>query len=216
MKSPANAQDLGKYGGPVTLEVFSGAIATICGMGFIWPQVFRIYRRHSIEGLSATTVLVGLVNPIFWTVFGYSTGRTLAVFANSNVGIAFVLIAFQMARRRGINPVLAVALFVSTVVYCLVMNEVSPYVVGVSGLIVSTPMFLPQLWTAVRKSELYGVSAWSNVLFSVQCVFWLVYGLEVKEWLYIYPNAILLPCGVIIAWRVIRSRRVPLAAAANH
>ena len=200
----------------MTLEAFSGSIATICGMGFIWPQVFRIYRRHSIEGLSATTVLVGLVNPIFWTVFGYSTGRTLAVFANSNVGIAFVLIAFQMARRKGINPVLAVALFVSTVVYCLVMNEVSPYVVGVSGLIVSTPMFLPQLWTAVRKSELYGVSAWSNVLFSVQCVFWLVYGLEVKEWLYIYPNAILLPCGVIIAWRVIRSRRVPLAAAANH
>jgi uncharacterized protein with PQ loop repeat len=140
----------------VNLEVISGTIATMCGMAFIWPQVFRIYRHRTVEGLSAPTVLVG---------------------------------------------------FVATVVYCLVMNEISPYVVGVTGLVVSTPMFLPQLWKAVRTSELHGVSAWANLIFSVQCAFWVVYGIEVEEWLYIYPNAILLPCGLIIAWRVIRSRR---------
>jgi uncharacterized protein with PQ loop repeat len=191
----------------VNLEVISGTIATMCGMAFIWPQVFRIYRHRTVEGLSAPTVLVGLINPVFWTVFGYSTGRTLAVFANGNVGIAFILIALQMSRKNAINPLVAASMFVATVVYCLVMNEISPYVVGVTGLVVSTPMFLPQLWKAVRTSELYGVSAWANLIFSVQCAFWVVYGIEVEEWLYIYPNAILLPCGLIIAWRVIRSRR---------
>jgi len=200
----------------VTLEAISGAIATMCGMAFIWPQVFRIFRYRTVEGLSATTVLVGLVNPVFWTVFGYSTGRSLAVFANTNVGLAFVLIAFQMARMRAINPRVAVAMFVSTVAYCLIMNEISPYVVGVTGLIVSTPMFLPQLWKAIRTRELYGVSVWANLLFSVQCIFWVLYGIEVEEWLYIYPNAVLLPCGVIIAWRVVRSRRLPLVDVASR
>jgi uncharacterized protein with PQ loop repeat len=200
----------------VTLEAISGAIATMCGMAFIWPQVFRIYRYHTVEGLSATTVLVGLVNPIFWTVFGYSTGRSLAVFANSNVGLAFVLIAFQMARRKAINPIVASVMFVSTVIYCVVMNQISPYVVGVTGLVVSTPMFLPQLWKAVRTNHLYGVSVWSNLLFSIQCGFWVVYGIEVEEWLYIYPNAVLLPCGIVIAWKVVRSRRVLEGDVANR
>lgn len=200
----------------MTLEAISGAIATMCGMAFIWPQVFRIYRYHTVEGLSAATVLVGLVNPIFWTVFGYSTGRSLAVFANSNVGLAFVLIAFQMARRKAINPIVASVMFVSTVIYCVVMNQISPYVVGVTGLVVSTPMFLPQLWKAVRTNHLYGVSVWSNLLFSIQCGFWVVYGIEVGEWLYIYPNAVLLPCGIVIAWKVVRSRRVLVAEVANR
>jgi uncharacterized protein with PQ loop repeat len=185
-------------------------------MAFIWPQVFRIYRRQSVEGLSATTVLIGLVNPVFWTVFGYSTGRSLAVFANANVGFAFVLIAVQMARMKKVNPFIAVVMFASTVIYCLVMNQISPYVVGVTGLVVSTPMFVPQLWKAIRTRHLYGVSVWSNLLFSIQCGFWVVYGIEVEEWLYIFPNAVLLPCGVIIAWRVMRSRRVFAGVAEDH
>ena len=201
---------------PVTLEAISGLVATACGMAFIWPQVFRIYRRQSVEGLSATTVLIGLVNPVFWTVFGYSTGRSLAVFANTNVGLAFILIVIRMSRMKAVNPFVAGAMFVSTVIYCLVMNQISPYVVGVTGLVVSTPMFLPQLWKAVRTQQLYGVSIWSNLLFSVQCGFWVVYGIEVEEWLYIYPNAILLPCGVVIAWRVVRSRRLSAGAAEGH
>lgn len=185
-------------------------------MAFVWPQVFRIYRRRSVEGLSATTVLIGLINPVFWTVFGYSTGRTLAVFANGNVGCAFILIALRMVRMKALNPTIAVSMFVTTVAYCIVMNYVSPYVVGVTGLLVSTPMFLPQLWKAIRTRELYGVSVWSNLLFSVQCGFWVVYGIEVEEWLYIYPNAILLPCGVIIAWRVMGSRRSTPAVVEDH
>jgi len=200
----------------MTLEAISGAIATMCGMAFIWPQVFRIYRRRSVEGLSAITVLVGLINPVFWTVFSYSTGRSLAVFANTNVGLAFILIALQMAHKRAINPLVAVVMFVSTVSYCLVMNKISPYIVGVTGLVVSTPMFLPQLWKVVRTRELYGVSVWSNLLFSIQCGFWVVYGVEVEEWLYIYPNAVLMPCGAIIAWRVIRSRRLSAAEVSSR
>lgn len=201
----------------MTLEAISGAIATACGMAFIWPQVFRIYRHRTVEGLSAPTVLVGLINPVFWTVFGYSTGRSLAVFANGNVGIAFILIALQMSRKKAINPLVAVSMFVATMVYCLVMNGISPYVVGVTGLLVSTPMFLPQLWKAVRTRELYGVSAWANIIFSVQCAFWVVYGIEVEEWLYIYPNAVLFPCGLIIAWRVIHSRRtIPVGVAGRR
>lgn len=200
----------------MSLEAITGAIATVCGMAFIWPQVFRIYRHHTVEGLSAATVLVGLINPVFWTVFGYSTGRSLAVFANTNVGLAFILIAFQMARKGVINPRVAVGMFGFTVVFCLIMNEISPYVVGVTGLIVSTPMFLPQLWKAVRSPNMYGVSVWSNLLFSVQCGFWVVYGIEVDEWLYIYPNAVLVPCGAIIAWRVVRSRRLPRAEVASR
>lgn len=200
----------------MTLESISGLIATACGMAFIWPQVVRIYRRRSVEGLSATTVLIGLVNPVLWTAFGYATGRSLAVFANTNVGIAFILIAVRMAQMKAVNPFVAAAMFVSTVVYCLVMNQISPYVVGVTGLVVSTPMFVPQLWKAIRTRHLYGVSVWSNLLFSVQCCFWVVYGIEVEEWLYIYPNAILLPCGVIIAWRVIRSRRLSAGAVEDH
>ncbi len=200
----------------MTLEAISGSIATLCGIAFIWPQVIRIYQRQTVEGLSATTVLVGLINSVFWTVFGYSTGRSLAVFANANVGLAFVLIALQMARRKAINPIVASVMFVSTLIYCVVMNQISPYVVGVTGLVASTPMFLPQLWKAIRTNNLYGVSVWSNLLFSVQCGFWVVYGVEVGEWLYIYPNAVLLPCGIVIAWKVVRSRRLPEVEVANR
>ncbi|MFZ9402000.1 MAG: hypothetical protein ACO27I_04665 [Ilumatobacteraceae bacterium] len=96
------------------------------------------------------------------------------------------------------------------------MNLISPYVVGVTGLLVSTPMFLPQLWKAIRTQRLYGVSVWSNLLFSIQCGFWVAYGIEVEEWLYIYPNAILLPCGVIIAWKVIGSRRLTPAVSEDR
>lgn len=185
-------------------------------MAFIWPQVLRSYRHKTVEGLSSTTVLVGLINPVFWTIFGYSTGRSIAVFANMNVGFAFFLITIKMVRMKVVNPVIATTMLTATIVYCLIMNSISPYIVGVTGLIVSTPMFLPQLSKAFRTEQLYGVSIWSNLLFSIQCEFWVVYGVEVQEWLYIYPNAFLVPCSLIIAWRVWHSCRSFEAQNAGH
>lgn len=200
----------------MTLESISGLIATSCGMAFIWPQVLRSYRRKTVEGLSSTTVLVGLINPVFWTIFGYSTGRSIAVFANMNVGLAFFLITIKMVRMKIVNPVLAMTMLTATIIFCLIMNSISPYIVGVTGLVISTPMFLPQLLKAFRTDQLYGVSIWSNLLFSIQCGFWVVYGVEVQEWLYIYPNAFLVPCGLIIAWKVWHSRRSFEAQNAGH
>lgn len=191
----------------MTLESVSGVIATACGAAFVWPQVVRVYRRKTTQGLSAATVVIGLINPVFWTVFGYSTGRTIAVFANTHVGIAFMLIAAKLVRAGELRARLVLAMFAGTVAYCLSANSISPQIVGVTGLFVSTPSFLPQLWRALRSRDLYGVSIWSNVLFAAQCLFWTIYGVEVREPLYIYPNAFLLPCALVIAWQVWRSRR---------
>lgn len=201
------------YSWSVSLEFISGVIATTSGAAFLWPQVFRAYRRRSVQGLSPASNVVGLVGSVFWTVFGYSTGRSIAVIANVNVGVALALITVMLVRARVLNPYIPVVSFISTLAYCVTMSTISPQIVGITGLIVSTPAFLPQMWRAIRTKHLYGVSVWANMLFAVQCTFWVIYGIEVQEWLYIYPNAFLIPCALVIAWKVRQSRKTALTFA---
>jgi hypothetical protein len=78
--------------------------------GNLWPS------GHSLwHGLHLATGIPYLSKPVSGRVFGYSTGRSLAVFANTSVGLAFILIVIRMSRMKAVNPFVAGAMFVSTV-----------------------------------------------------------------------------------------------------
>lgn len=190
----------------VTLGEVAGVISTLLGVSFIWPQVVRVYRRHSVEGLSVSANLASVSGAILWTVFGAATGRAIAVVANVAVGVGLVLITVMFVRHRAITAPGAMAVVVITSVVSGALVPFSAHAVGVLGLIVSTPAILPQLWRTFTSPGLYGVSVSANLLLCATAVGWFIYGIEVAEPLYVYPNALLVPCTLVIAVRARQSR----------
>jgi len=88
-------------------------------------------------------------------------------------------------------------------------------VVGVAGVLVGTPAIVPQAWRAARSQRLFGVSTMSYVLLSLMGLGWFTHGYAIGDPVVSYPNLILIPCAMIIAWKAWRSRNAAVREAAT-
>jgi uncharacterized protein with PQ loop repeat len=185
----------------VTLGAVAGVVSTLLGIAFVWPQVFRVHRERSVEGLSLSTNLANVSGAILWTVFGLASGRTIAFVANVSVGIGLVMITAMFVRQRVVTMAKTMIVIVGTMATCGLLLAFSTRAIGVIGLVVSSLAILPQLWRALTSVQLHGVSVSANLLLCATAIGWFIYGLEVAEPLYVYPNGILVPCTLAIALR---------------
>jgi MtN3 and saliva related transmembrane protein len=193
----------------VTAADISGYIAAALGTIFIWPQVIRVYARRSVEGVSGASQLISLAGTMMWLAYGVVLDSVPMMVANVNIEVALIAIAAMMV-RKGVMPLWQpVAVVVAAAAYCIVVGQIAPTLVGLTGVIIGTPSILPQVWRAIRTERLYGVSATTNlILVSMGCA-WGVHGYLISDPVVSYPNLILIPCASYIAWRAWRSHRMP-------
>ena len=192
----------------MTAADITGYIAAALGTIFIWPQVIRVYARRSVEGVSGASQLISLAGTMMWLAYGVVLDSVPMMVANVNIEVALIAIAAMMV-RKGVMPLWQpVAVVVAAAAYCIVVGQIAPTLVGLTGVIIGTPSILPQVWRAIRTERLYGVSATTNlILVSMGCA-WGVHGYLISDPVVSYPNLILIPCASYIAWRAWRSHRM--------
>jgi len=179
----------------------AGSVATMLGVAFIWPQVFRVYSKRSVEGVSPTSHLIGLSGTLMWLTYGVSIGSIPMMISNVNIELAILSLVVMLVRKRALPLWQPVGVFVVTTVFCAVFAVVAPAVIGVAGVIIGTPAIIPQVWRALRTPRLFGVSVSSNALLAAMGSGWFVYGLSIGDPVVSYPNLILIPSASYIAWR---------------
>jgi uncharacterized protein with PQ loop repeat len=197
----------------VTFSGVVGTIASMLGVAFIWPQVYRVYSKQSVEGVSGTSQLIGLTGTLMWLTYGITTDRLPMIVSNANIEVAIIALMVMLVRKKSLplwQPVLA---FAASAVFCAVFAFVSSAVIGVTGVIIGTPAIIPQVWRAIRTKHLFGVSVSTNVLLAAMGTSWFLYGLAIDDPVVSYPNLVLIPSASFVAWRAWSSHRASLSQA---
>lgn len=196
----------------MTLEDVSGTFATLLGVVFIWPQVIRVYRKQSVEGVAAHSQLIGLSGTQMWLTYGIVTDRLPMLLSNLNIEIAIIALMVMLVQKRSLPLWQPVVVFIVTLVFCVTAAQFSPTIIGVTGVVIGTPAIIPQVWRAIRTEHLLGVSVSSFVLLALMGLGWFTYGLTVGDPVVSYPNLVLVPCAAFIAWKSWSSHHVKTSA----
>lgn len=191
----------------MTLANLSGSIAALLGVVFIWPQVIRVYAKQSVEGVSGLSHLIGLSGTLMWFTYAISTESLPMLISNANIEIAVIALMVMLVRKRALPLWLPVTVFSVTVAYCVVLNLVAPSAVGITGVLIGTPAILPQVWRAVRTEYLLGISASSYLLLATMSLGWFTHGMLIDDAIVSYPNFLLAPSALFIAWKAWSSQR---------
>ena len=191
----------------MTLANLSGSIAALLGVVFIWPQVIRVYAKQSVEGVSGLSHLIGLSGTLMWFTYAISTESLPMLISNANIEIAVIALMVMLVRKRALPLWLPVTVFSVTVAYCVVLNLVAPSAVGITGVLIGTPAILPQVWRAVRTEYLIGISASSYLLLATMSLGWFTHGMLIDDAIVSYPNFLLAPSALFIAWKAWSSQR---------
>ena len=196
-----------RYCCSVTLANLSGSIAALLGVVFIWPQVIRVYAKQSVEGVSGLSHLIGLSGTLMWFTYAISTESLPMLISNANIEIAIIGLMVMLVRKRALPLWLPVTAFSSTAAYCIVLSAVAPSVVGITSVLIGTPAILPQLWRAIRTEYLLGVSPSSYLLLASMSLGWFTHGMLIDDAIVSYPNFLLAPSALFIAWKAWSSQR---------
>ena len=67
-----------------------GAIATVCSIMTLPPQLYHTYKTKSGDGLSMLMLINFLVGSLAWIAYGFMTGTTSVWFTNIVMAISSV------------------------------------------------------------------------------------------------------------------------------
>ena len=184
-----------------------GLVATALSMLFVWPQVFRVYRRNVVEGIAPLGVLQGVSGSILWFTYGLSIGD-LAVFgSNFMLSIAVGAVGLALVRHCVLPAGRLFGTAAAVLGLAFVCAAFSETLVGLVAFVVGAASILPQTFLAARQPDLRGVSVPSNALLFGATVAWFSYGLAVGDLLVMAPNLLVMPCSAFIVVKAAASQR---------
>jgi uncharacterized protein with PQ loop repeat len=193
----------------VHLTAVLGSICTALSVSFVWPQVLRVYRLHTVEGVAPNGTLHGLFASTLWTLYGVGRGVAPLVVSNGAIGVALLMIAAAQVRHRTLP---LARLLGAAVVIAMVgagALALSTTVVGWLAIVVGVTSILPQTIHVSRVAELSGVSFPMYALLTLSTVLWVTYGALIGDWLLVTTNILVGPCALYVATKAWRHQYAP-------
>ncbi|MFM7745100.1 MAG: PQ-loop domain-containing transporter [Actinomycetota bacterium] len=184
-----------------------GLIASTLSMLFIWPQVFRVYRNDTVEGLAPLGALQGMSGSILWSIYGLSQSDMPLFGSNLLLSIAIALLGVAMMRHGVLSMETLLGVIVGVLGMGLVATAISTSVVGILAFAIGASSVLPQTLKVLGDPDLDGVSVSSNSLLFVTSSAWLTYGLAISDTLVWLPNLLVIPCSALIVAKARASQR---------
>lgn len=196
---------------------FSSVLGTIClvlGLSFVWPQVFRIYRVRSVEGISPRGQLHAISGSWFWVVYGYARLNVPMMVSNTVYLCATVFVTVLLIRHRKMPAWHLMAVVGVFMAIALATAFINPAITAWIGIGIGTTSIIPQAVYALRYANLSGVSMGMYGLLTISCCAWMLYGFVIGDLLMSAPNFIVIPCALLIAGKAWRYQRAKARAAA--
>jgi uncharacterized protein with PQ loop repeat len=184
-----------------------GLVATSLSMLFICPQVIRVYRKNTVEGIAPLGVLQGVAGSILWSVYGLSRDDIAVFGSNFMLSIAVGMVGLALVRHGALKSVRLFGTAAGVFGFAFLCASVSEAAVGLIAFVVGALSILPQTFMAAREPDLRGVSVPSNALLFAATVAWLSYGLSVGDILIALPNLLVMPCSAFIVVKASASQR---------
>lgn len=192
-----------------------GPICTALSISFVWPQVVRVYRLNTVEGLAPNGTLQGLAACALWAMYGAARGVGPLVVSNSVIGVAMMMIAAAQIRHGA----LAMGKLLVAVAAIAVVGggalAISTTLAGWIAIVIGVTSILPQTIHVSRTADLSGVSLPMYALVVLTSILWSAYALLIHDWLVIITNVLIAPCALFVALKAWRAQYAPLSVAAE-
>jgi uncharacterized protein with PQ loop repeat len=192
-----------------------GPICTALSISFVWPQVVRVYRLNTVEGLAPNGTLQGLAACALWAMYGAARGVGPLVVSNSVIGVAMMMIAAAQIRHGA----LALGKLLAAVAAIAIVGggalAISTTLAGWIAIVIGVTSILPQTIHVSRTADLSGVSLPMYALVVLTSILWSAYALLIHDWLVIITNLLIAPCALFVAIKAWRAQYAPLSVAAE-
>jgi len=185
------------------LAVWASTLSII----FMWPQVFRVLRKKTVEGISVLGTIHSFTGSLLWSIYGIRAGVWFVAVANivTLFALGFVISAQVRYKAARLNVVLMSQL--SVVAIGVAAALVSKNVIGLVAVIIGGTAIIPQTVRSARTSHQVGLSAATYAIIVVNSISWGGYGLLIKDPFLVTPNILIVPCALFISVRAIKSHR---------
>jgi uncharacterized protein with PQ loop repeat len=154
-------------------------VANVLGAGMIVPQVLRLHRVRSADGLSGVWVGVGIAMNGWWTAYGLAESLWGILPVSSTAAVLYAVMAVQylgLVGRPGTRPVAVGLGGIALVPLPFLLVGGWPAAGLVVGLTYAV-QFVPAAVAAVRAADLSGISPTTWAMAWTEAVIWIVYGL---------------------------------------
>ncbi len=178
-----------------------GLWCTTLSVAFVWPQVARVYRQHTVDGIAPNGTLHGAVASALWMLYGLARGDVAISVANAAVVAAMALIAAQQIRHGTLTRRKAAITAAGVVVVGGIALAISPAAVGWLAIAAGATSVLPQTFHVLRAPTLDGVSVPMYALLCITTLSWAAYGLALGDPLVVATNLLVLPCAALVMSR---------------
>ncbi len=185
------------------LAVWASTLSII----FMWPQVFRVLRKKTVEGISVLGTIHSFAGSLLWSIYGIRAGVWFVAVANIVTLFALGLVVSAQVRYKvaRLNVVLISQLSVATVGVAAAL--ISKNAIGLVAVIIGGTAIIPQTIRSARTSHQVGLSAATYAIIVVNSISWGGYGLLIKDPFVVTPNFLIVPCALFISVRAIISHR---------
>jgi len=192
-----------------------GLWCTALSVAFVWPQVGRVFRQRTVEGIAPAGTLHGAAASALWMLYGLARGDAAVSVANAAVLLAMALIVSQQVRYRTLRARTAVAVAIVVAVVGLAGGVVSTALVGWLAILVGATSVLPQTFHVLRASALDGVSVPMYGLLCLTTLSWAAYGFVVGDALVVVTNLLVFPCAALVVTRTWVAQRAATLVVAD-
>ncbi len=181
--------------------------ASTLSISFMWPQVFRVLRKRTVEGISVVGTIHGFAGSLLWSIYGIRAGEWFVAVPNAVTmfALGFVISAQVWYKVARFNFVLVSQLSVLTI--GIATASISKSAIGLVAVTIGGTAIIPQTIRSARTSHQVGLSATTYALISIGSISWGVYGLLIEDPFVVTPNILIVPCALFISVRAIISHR---------
>jgi uncharacterized protein with PQ loop repeat len=198
----------------VSVTSILGGFCIVMAFVFIWPQVIRVYRINSVEGIAPRGTLQGVAGACLWSVYGIAKWNGPLLISNVAVGLAFTLIGVAQVRHKVLQLTALAATLIGIITVGTVLAIINPAATGWVAIAISGTSFVPQTLHVLRSDALRGVSITMYLLLVITGVSWCVYGFLLHDFIISAPNFIVAPCGAVVVLKAWSARHnEPVATA---
>ncbi len=179
----SSAPSLGAIGSTEVILPALLVVANVMGAGMIVPQVLRLHRVRSADGVSGIWIGVGIAMNGWWTAYGLAEGLWGILPVAITAAVLYVVMAIQYLRlvgQPGRRP-LSIGL---TAVALAPLPFLAFGDWSAAGLVVGlmyAVQFTPAAASALRSTDVSGISAVTWAMACTEAVIWVIYGSSVGD-----------------------------------
>lgn len=191
----------------ILITTIFSTISIIGPVVVLGPQIHRIIRKKTADGIEVKALKMGVAATVGWTVYGITSNLWLVSVA-SVIGLALLIWTAILCKKLTSEIQLKSITYLSLLYgfVLILLASQSTISMGLVCVLVSSIGPLLQIVRVFKNQHLFGLSAATYVNAIIIHISWIVHGLSHNDAYIIFTNSYGLLVAFVVLLRVVQSR----------